>query len=142
MESWWNEEAKSKVEEPIANGGKSHSGCTSLERPHFSSIDPSDGRECESVNDDEKVGEGDDGVGWVACDTDRHVRVAVEAIGVGSTIATQHASYHELADSHTQSTENQERASPGFVDVEEDDRGEDNKQRVLYTGCDQVDVSL
>ena len=46
-----------------------------------------------------------------------------------------------MAYAHSDGTIDQQWATAGLVDVEEDEAGEDDEERVLDTGRDQVDIS-
>lgn len=94
QESRWDEEADSKVEEPVADGCNTHTGSASLEGPDFCSIDPADGCQGQGVEDDEKIRERDDGMCGSTRDTHDDVGVA------GDTLCKVVTNQNVLKESH------------------------------------------
>ena len=76
----------------------------------------------------------------VVLDGDLDIAVAVERVDVG-TVASQNPADHEMADTHTNGTVDQEWATTGLVNEEECDGREDDEGSVLHTRGDQVGVT-
>lgn len=135
-----DEEADGKVEQPVGHGGQGHARRPRLQRPDLGRIDPGDGGQRQRVDDDQQVGEGDDGVCRAARDADDDVGVPTHAARDGLAVGTQHAADDEMADSHAHGAVDEERPATGLVDEEEDGGGEDDEEGVLHARRDEVDV--
>lgn len=59
-----DEETEGEVEEPVGDTGNGHAVRTGLERPDLRCVHPGNRSESERVDDDQKVGECNDAVGW------------------------------------------------------------------------------
>lgn len=75
-----------------------------------------------------------------SCDPDQNVEVAVDTTrNVRSR--RKHTTDDEMACRHTKRSIHEKISAAGLVDVEEDDGGEDDEERVLDARRDEQDIS-
>lgn len=129
-----------EIEEPVAQRCNGHADGSSFKGPDLGCVDPGDGSEGQSVDYDQQVAEGDDGVGFRSGESDWDVRVAADAAW-DVLSSGQKTSYNEMAGTHGERPVDEEWASASPVDVEEHNGREDDEQSVLHTGSDKVDVA-
>lgn len=67
--------------QPVANGRNAHTSGTCFKGPDFSSVNPADRSEGKSIDDDEKIGEGNDCVSGRTSDSDQDIFVTIDTLG-------------------------------------------------------------
>lgn len=93
--------------QPVSDGRNAHTSGTCFQGPDFGSVNPANRSESKSIDDDEKIGEGDNCVsGWTG-DSDQDVLVAVDTLRDVHTMRSQNTTNNEVAEGHSQSAVNQ-----------------------------------
>ena len=137
-----HEEAEGEVEDPVGQAGDAHAVGAGFERPDLGGVDPGDGGEGQGVDDDEQVGEGDDGARGAAwAERDDDVGVPVYAFGDVVAVVAKDAADDEVTHAHADGTVDEERTSTGVVDEEEREAAEYDEERILDAARYEVDIA-
>ena len=118
------------LENPVAFCSDTHADCAGFQAPNLCRINPTNWCERHGVDDDEHVREGNDGVGGRAGQENWHVWVTVNPAWDHCSHGKKAGDDH-MADTHDDGSPDEQGAAAHFVDIEEHNAGEHDKQSIL-----------